>query len=511
MKLARAAAWNLVIAAAAMLGGPMTAHAREPARPRTVDCAAITAALAGSIDDLRCIDSPDLTTQNPDTTPLDNTRSDLPPLAFTPRTDRAAIVPDAQRTPIARAVPGVQLTGALAGDPATRFVIRLPATGFTGRLIVGVPAATRSEYTGDYAISDLVVQRGDAYIMSNKGAYNLRLTPASDPLGCALAPPNTPGSTTFVRSYIGDHPDGISRWFDRVIATTDLARDAVAAAYGTRPARTYLFGTSAGAWVIRHILAFSPRGFDGGVDWEGLFVTPSQPTFMREYPQAVAGFLDYRASGYRADSAGARAIRALGFAPDLFAQPPTPQNPASPALGSYWETSASSLWNVLGCLLIRAVDPAYAGAIPDYDFDARRSASLARNWQLSLALARISTPGFIQRPLISVSGTIEQLAPIDNHARAFHREVVQHGRSHLHRLYEVQNGGHLDRWRDAGFNFTQLEYVMPHAQRALELLEQWVERGVAPPPGQCIPRGGAIAANPRADRRRTHCEQLIAP
>ncbi|MBC7977256.1 MAG: hypothetical protein H7138_19950, partial [Myxococcales bacterium] len=47
-----------------------------------------------------------------------------------------------------------QVTGAMADDEGARFVIRLPATGFTGRLIVGVPAATRSKYTGDFVASD---------------------------------------------------------------------------------------------------------------------------------------------------------------------------------------------------------------------------------------------------------------------------------------------------------------------------------------------------------------------
>src|ERR1044071_808406 len=176
-----------------LVSGAVAAAAIGHARAAlALDCGAVTAARAGRTQDLRCVDSPDLTTQNPDTTPLDNARADLPPLAFTPRTDRAALVSDVQRTPITRAVPGLQITGAMADDAGARFVIRLPATGFTGRLIVGVPGATRSEFNGDYFASDLVLQRGDACVMSNKGAYNLRLTDASDPQGCALAPPGVP-------------------------------------------------------------------------------------------------------------------------------------------------------------------------------------------------------------------------------------------------------------------------------------------------------------------------------
>jgi hypothetical protein len=474
-----------------------------------LNCSTVTAALAGRVQDLRCVDSPDLTTQNPDTTPLDNARADLPPLAFTPRTDRASVVSDVQRTPIAHAVPGLQITGAMADDAGARFVIRLPATGFTGRLIVGVPGSTRSEYTGDFFASDLVVQRGDAYVMSNKGAYNLRITPATDPLGCALAPPGVPAAQTFVRAYAGDRPHGIEQWFPRTVQSAELARDAVRAAYGTRPRHTYLFGVSAGGLTVRHILAFTPHGFDGGVDWEGLFVMPRHPTVLREYPGAVAGFLDYRASHYDPASPGASAILGLGFAPDALARPPTPQNTASPVVGSYWETAANSLWNVLGCLFIRALDPTYTGEIARYDVDERRAESVARAWELNLALARIATPGTIERPLITVSGTIDQLAPIDEHARAFHREVVRSGRAALHRLYEVQNGGHLDRLRDPGFQFTELEYVAPHAQRALDLLERWVEHGSPAPAGQCIPRGAAIAGDPRAEHRPEHCAELV--
>ena len=209
----------LPAAAAALAIGASPAHA--------LDCGTVTAALAGRVQDLRCVDSPDLTTQNPDTTPLDNSRADLPPLAFTPRTDRGSVVSDVQRTPLTRAVPGLQITGAMADNDGARFVIRLPAAGFTGRLIVGVPGALRSEYTGDFFASDLVVQRGDAYVMSNKGAYNLRLTAASDPLGCPLAPPGVPAAQIFVRASAGvatalcDRAAGESRGQQRAVDNSE--------------------------------------------------------------------------------------------------------------------------------------------------------------------------------------------------------------------------------------------------------------------------------------------------
>jgi hypothetical protein len=93
---------------------------------------------------------------------------------------------------------------------------------------------------------------------------------------------------------------------------------------------------------------------------------------------------------------------------------------------------------------------------------------------------------------------MDALLPIDRHARAY-REAVQasrrghdRGRSQ-YRLWEVQNGNHIETYRQF---YPQLEYIQPHAQRAFDLLVDHVERGTALPPDQCIPRGGTIVAQP---------------
>ena len=90
-------------------------------------CASVRLALLAETQDVQCVASSDLTTANPDTTPPDNSRPGLPASAFTPRTDAQAVSPDApHRTPITRAVPGLQVTGAMADDPDARWVLRLP-------------------------------------------------------------------------------------------------------------------------------------------------------------------------------------------------------------------------------------------------------------------------------------------------------------------------------------------------------------------------------------------------
>jgi hypothetical protein len=137
-------------------------------------------------------------------------------------------------------------------------------------------------------------------------------------------------------------------------------------------------------------------------------------------------------------------------------------------------------------------------------------------------VASFATTGRIQRPLITVAGTMDALLPIDRHARAYARKVEaaldddddghrsgwwwrKRDRRPDYRLYEVQNGNHIETFK---VTFPQLEYIEPHAQRAFDLLVQHVEKGQTLPPSQCIPRGGAISGSPA---QAGHCSDLFVP
>jgi len=456
--------------------------------------------------DATCVDSADLTTTNPDTTPANNSIASLPAFAFTPQTDRATISPSAaKRAPVTKVVPGIQLDGRIASDPTgqARFLLRLPKD-WNGRLVVAGASGTRSEFNGDFAWSDYVVQKGYAYASQNKGVLNLRLTTAADPLGCRL----NPVSTTFVDFYDNGPDQQFARWQEYMIKAAQLARQGVASNYGRMPRFTYAVGTSNGGYQVRRAMETAPELFDGGVDWEGTFVDEHAPNLLTDLPAALLNYNDYAASGLDPNSTAAKNIRAAGYPPDIVA------SPTSTLWTSYW----AQFWEVTQCQWQKRLDPTYDtyGAGPaNYNYVARLSAS-----DVGANMASFATTGRIQRPLVTVAGTMDALLPIDHHARAYARKVAaaqsrDHGhegwaprhdeRDAAYRLYEVQNGNHIETYQDS---FPQLALIEPHAHAAFDLMVAHVETHAPLPASQCIPKGGAITGSPS---QPGHCTALYAP
>ena len=496
---------------------PAAAHA---------DCPAVLAALGDRVADATCVDSPDLTTANPATTPADNSIAGLPTGAFTPTTDRNVISPDApDRTPITRAVPGLQVRGRFADDPTgqARFLLRLPAD-WNGRLVVAGASGTRSEDNGDFAWSDHVLQRGYAYASQNKGVLNLEIVSlasptAPDATSCRL----NPASQVWVRFFDDAADKPFTQWTQYMLEDARLAHRAVAAQYHRRARFTYAVGTSNGGYQVRRAVEEAPELFDGGVDWEGTFIDPRGPNLLIDLPPAIANFPAYAASGFDPSSLAARNIVAAGYPPDLVTG-------TTSLWGLYW----GQFWEVTQCQWQKRFDPAattYHGGVNDidgtggYDYAGRAAADPA----IARRLAQVATTGKIHRPLITVAGTMDALLPIDRGARAYEALVRRAGcdghghghddcdddRGHGHgddrrdrpeyRLYEVQNGNHIETFRRT---FPQLELIQPHAQRAFDLLVDHVEHRAQLPPSQCVARGGAIADRPA---QRGHCAQLLAP
>jgi len=446
-----------------------------------------------------CVDSADLTTTNPDTTPANNSIAGLPAFAFTPQTDRATISPSAaKRAPITKVVPGLQLEARIASDPTgqARFLLRLPQD-WNGRLVVAGASGTRSEFNGDFSWSDYVVQKGYAYASQNKGVLNLQLSSAADPLGCRL----NPASPTFVDFYDNGPNQAFARWTEFMVRAAQLARQGVLSNYGRPPRFTYAVGTSNGGYQVRRAVETAPELFDGGVDWEGTFVDEHAPNLLTDLPAAVLNFTDYAAAGLDANSTAAKNIRAAGYPPDIVA------SPTSSLWTSYW----AQFWEVTQCQWQKRLDPAYdtyGAGTGTYNYVARLSAS-----DVGAQVASFATTGRIQRPLLTVAGTMDALLPIDHHARAYARKVASaqaegprhDDRDAPYRLYEVQNGNHIETFQDT---FPQLALIEPHAHAAFDLLVAHVETRAPLPESQCVPRGGAITRDPA---QPGHCVALYAP
>ncbi len=468
-------------------------------------CDRLLGLLGHQIADASCADSTDLTTNNLATTPANDSLPGLAPFAFTPQTDRNVISPNPpNRTPITEAVPGIQLDARISDDPTgeARILFRLP-NQWNGKLVVAGASGTRSEFNGDFAWSDYVLQQGYAYVSQNKGVLNFYVTTAADPLGCRL----NPSSAVYVHFYDNDPGQPFTRWTDFMIEATRIGKNAVRANYGRYPSRTYAVGTSNGGYQVRRALESAPELFDGGVDWEGTYVDPVAPNILSALPPAILNFPDYVNSGYDQNSTAAENIVLAGYPPDIVSGPQS-------LWGLYW----AQFWEVTLCQWQKRLDPTYDTYVlgtGTYSYVDRLSAS-----DVGTDVAAIATTGNIGKPLITVAGTMDALLPINLNARAYARAVTaalsgadNEGRGHegddkklrpAYRLYEVQNGNHIETYKDT---FPQIELIQPHAQHAFDLLIESVEHGSPLPPDQCIPRGGSIAASPT---QPGHCAQLFS-
>ena len=493
LRLSAAATLSLLI--------PMSASAATP-------CEQALKRIGKDLADVKCFVSTDLTTNGAQTTPANNSIVGLPAFAFTPVTDRGVIAPSAaKRPPIAKAVPGVQIEARIASDPTgqARFLLRLP-DDWNGRLVVAGASGTRSEFNGDFAWSDYVLQKGFAYASQNKGVLNLQFTTAADPLACRL----NPSSQQYVNFYDLGSGQEFTRWAEYMVKAGELAREGVKSAYGKPAKYTYAVGTSNGGYQVRRALELAPNVFHGGVDWEGTDVSENASNLMTDLPPAILNWPDYSAT-FDPNSTAATNIIAAGYAPDIV----LPAIPAGFTSRSLWGNYSNSFWEVTQCQWQKRLDPTYntyVSGTGTYNYTQRRSFS-----NVGANMASFATTGDLKRPLITVAGTMDSLLPIDHHARAYARKVdgarkdANHGQAKKnekerpYRLYEVQNGNHIETYQDG---FPQLELIMPHAQKAFDLLVNNVENKATLPPSQCIPRGEAIAASPAQPE---HCTQLFVP
>jgi hypothetical protein len=316
-------------------------------------------------------------------------------------------------------VPGIQVDGYFPDTSTTntnhgwhhdsQFVLRLPAR-WNGGLVVAGPPSTREQFANDRIISDQVLAKGYAYAATDKG------------------------NTGALIYQDGRRPgDAIAEWHQRVTQLTVAAKKVTTRHYGRISSVTYAAGLSAGGYLVRWQLENRPDLYTGGLDWNALIFTrktsmlTTLPPALRAYPRYVAG-----------DTTAHAEMIAAGY-------------PAgSEAL---WSHHHKNQWDFLQRVIREELDPGYDGAVEagtpfcaegtgagcDTDYQlAARPRSVHR------AVARVALTGRINRPLVSIQGTLDVLTPPATYGDVYHRMVTDAGRGSLHRYTRVAGGTHTD-------------------------------------------------------------------
>jgi dienelactone hydrolase len=346
-------------------------------------------------------------------------------------------------------VPGIQIDGYFP-DSSTgnttrgwnhdaQFVLRLPDRWNGGLVVAGSPGV-REQYANDFAISDWVLAQGYAFAATDKGNVG----------------------ATFHRD--GRRPgDAIVEWNHRVTQLTRAARVAVQQRYGHRPHRTYATGLSNGGYLVRWQLENHPELYDGGVDWEGTLWHPDRPHLLTFLPPALRAY-------------------------------PRPADGFPPGTEFLQEYHYRVYWDLTQRIYREELDPGYDGAAEagtpfcasgtpacdtDYDYAARPAAVRA-------AIARIALTGRIQRPLITLHGTLDTLLPITADSDVYARMIHDRHRDRLFRYYRIEGGNHVDGLYDV--HPDRLRPILPCFRTAFTALTGWVEHRTAPPPSRTVAR-----------------------
>ena len=359
-------------------------------------------------------------------------------------------------------VPGIQVDGYFPDTSTTnrhhgwnhdaQFVLRLPDDWNGGLVVSGAPG-TRTQYANDFIIGDWVLARGYAFASTDKG--------------------NSGGSFYTDGSRPGD---AIAEWHRRVSQLAAAAQHAVRTRYGNGPERTYMFGISNGGYLTRWQLENRPDLFDGGVDWEGTLFRDPGPNLLTYLPAALRHYPAYAATG---DQEAHDALIEAGF------------QPGSEFL---WPYHYGVYWDLTQRIYREELDPGFDGelqaGIPfcqsgtpscdaDYDYASRPDA-------VHEAVKRVSLDGSIERPMLTVHGTMDALLPIRTDSDVYDRMVERARRSDLHRYYRVEDGTHVDSLYSTYPD--RIRPLLPCAREAFVALERWVQQGTPPPVDSTLSR-----------------------
>ncbi|MGP6189192.1 MAG: hypothetical protein ACLPSH_03780 [Vulcanimicrobiaceae bacterium] len=421
---------------------------------------------------------------------------------YDPAGDAAALVLN-YVSPATAPVPGTLATGSYAVNE--RYVIKVPAA-WNGKLIVAGTPATRSEFANEGIWGDFALAGGYAFASSNKGIdYNAiletlsaspnpnRAYPIPFDYTVPLTPPLKLESDEYTyRLGVLNQGGTIANWNTDYATLVRAAQQFLLMFFGKAPTRTYAVGTSNGGAQVRSLLENYGSLVDGGVDWEGVYWSPSMNLFTY-MPKFLAAMQTYVASGFK-DTAAAAAIEAAGYPADIAGAAGHPSlwyeyyanQPSFYAdltvfvYALFLDPAATSSLSAPGC----APNPTNPVGLPGtcnatgLAVPANR-ASYVPSSQAANVISTFQHTGNIQKPLISIAGSDDVFVTAANNAIPYLNAVKASGKGSQYWQYLVQGGTHVDTFANPAWGYG-LQPQLFFAWAAFNQLVAIVEHGLNP-------------------------------
>jgi pimeloyl-ACP methyl ester carboxylesterase len=259
------------------------------------------------------------------------------------------------------------------------------------------------------------------------------------------------------------------------------------------PTHTYAVGLSNGGAQVRSLLERYPGIVDGGVDWSGVYWSPSA-SILDYLPKFLAAMQAYVASGF-SDANAAAAIVAAGYPSDLRGaaghpslwfeyyanQPSFYADLTTFAYALLVDPQATSSVEPNGCTP-NAMNPTQLPGTCDATglADPKVRASYVPSSAARGAIASFAHTGRIRKPLISIAGPADMFITYPNNATPYLKAVNAAGGGSRYWQYLVQGGTHVDPFANSTWGYG-LQPQLPFAWAAFNRLVTIVEQGAKPP------------------------------
>lgn len=370
--------------------------------------------------------------------------------------DAADLTPSIVAVP-PKPIPGRRAVGSLR--PGQRYSVRIPDR-WNGRLVVAGTPAQRSEFACDRLFADPLLDRGYAYVASNKGEGDgallleggRRITIDGAQIPRLLLPDGRGLSFWF-------HAPGhrMERWRDDFVAITERARELIRVACDREPEATYAIGLSNGGYQVRRAIESSDL-YDGALTWNAALWTPEHNLLVLcEAIEAMERNEPER-------------IEALGF----------PRDVAGLDGDTLYRKNLRMYWYVTAWLHAMHLDPSTSlayGDVTDPEPAESWSGRIA-SWRPSAAvserIADFANTGDIRFKVIDLASEYDHLIPPQIHFEPYRALVDAAGKCAMYRSELIPRAQHVDPWsEDANYPNMQLGYS--RAMKGFDELIDWVE------------------------------------